>query len=260
MVVYAHGQFLSNKQDQVLFEFNTLHETIKQAGHIISIGLWNQTAVYLLILNEQTQVLADTYWQLLRPLMLKTDPVTFNMLGYASQIASWFIDHKYCGRCGEQMQRENTEHRMSCPSCQHSAYPRLNPCMIILVTKGDKILLARSPRFVTNMYSTLAGFVEAGESVEDCVHREVFEEVGVTINNLRYIGSQNWPYPYSLMLGFHAEFVAGEINPQQGEIEDAQWFSINDLPSLPPPQAISRYLIDLYISERLGTTKPVFPN
>jgi len=131
--------------------------------------------------------------------------------------------------------------------------------MIVLVSRGDEILLARSPRFVSGVYSTLAGFVEAGESVEQCVAREVREEVGVEVRNLQYLGSQGWPFPHSLMLGFHAEYAGGEIVMQADEIEDAQWFDVHRLPPLPAPRSIARYLIDLYVARRLGLPEPVLP-
>ena len=131
--------------------------------------------------------------------------------------------------------------------------------MIVLVTRGDEILLARSPRFVTGVYSTLAGFVEPSESVEHCVAREVREEVGVEISNLQYLGSQGWPFPHSLMLGFHAEYAGGDIVLQVDEIEDAQWFSVHDLPPLPASRSIARYLIDVYVARRLGQPEPVLP-
>ncbi|MFD1261316.1 NAD(+) diphosphatase [Entomomonas asaccharolytica] len=261
LLIYANNQFLCTDQYQVLFVLDDLFSSINQVDHqIISLGLWNNIPVHLVILDKQYSLLSHTHWQSLRPLMLQIDPITFKLLGYAAQLATWAIDYKFCGRCGSRMQHNSKQHHMYCVACNNIVYPRLNPCMIILITRGDEILLARSPRFANNMYSTLAGFVEAGESVEDCVHREVHEEVGITINNLRYIGSQNWPYPYSLMLGFHADYAAGEITPQPDEIEDAQWFTIKKLPELPPKQAISRYLIDLYIAEKLATAKPTFPH
>jgi len=131
--------------------------------------------------------------------------------------------------------------------------------MIVLVTRGDELLLARSPRFAPGVYSTLAGYVEPGESVEQCVEREVREEVGVSIHMPRYIASQGWPFPHSLMLGFHAEYAGGEIVPQPEEIEDARWFAIDRLPALPARQSIARYLIELYLARRSGRPDPVLP-
>ena len=127
--------------------------------------------------------------------------------------------------------------------------------------RGDELLLARSPRFPAGCYSTLAGFVEAGESLEACVHREVFEEVGLRVGQLQYLdlGSQSWPFPHSLMLGFHAQYESGELRLQPDEIEEAHWFSLDALPALPGKQTIARYLIDLYIARRKGLAEPSWP-
>ncbi|TWI53171.1 NAD+ diphosphatase [Pseudomonas duriflava] len=199
-------------------------------------------------------------WQALRPLMLCAEHDVFKMLGYASQIATWAAHHRFCGRCATPTRALKGQRGLSCPACGLTQYPRLSPSMIVLVTRGDEVLLARSPRFAPGVYSTMAGFVEPGESVEACVRREVREEVAVEVQNLRYLGSQSWPYPHSLMLGFHADYAGGEIICQPDEIEDARWFSLNNLPLLPPKQSISRYLIDLYLAQRLGLPEPLLPN
>lgn len=260
VVVYAKNQFLCLQQ-QVIYDLSTFSAQIKSSHYqLISLGLWNNEPIYLAILEQQQSLFDGCHWQALRPIMLQTDLVTFKLLGYAAQLATWLIDYQYCGRCSNPMQVNKQQHIMQCQHCGNHVYPRINPSMIVLVTRGDEILLARSPRFTVNMYSTLAGFVEAGESVEDCVHREVQEEVGITVKNLQYITSQNWPYPHALMLGFHAEYSHGEITPQADEIEDARWFSIHKLPDLAPKQAISRYLIDLYVARKLATTEPTFPH
>jgi NAD+ diphosphatase len=215
--------------------------------------------VYLLELQQPVDV-AGCNWQGLRQLMLQGDAGTFKMLGYASQIATWARQHRFCGSCATPMQPVAGERAMHCPACAAQHYPRLSPSMIVLVTRGDEILLARSPRFNPGVYSTLAGFVEAGESVEECVAREVFEEVGLKVDSLEYLGSQGWPFPHSLMLGFHAQYSSGEIVMQADEIEDARWFALDDLPLLPPPSSISRYLIELYLARRSGLPEPVLPN
>lgn len=259
-LVYSNNQFLCQHQ-QVIFDLAILSNELNNTDYqIISLGLWQNTPIYLIILKHQRPLLNNTQWQPLRPIMLQTDSNTFQLLGYAAQLATWRLDYKYCGRCSNRMLANSQQHVMQCKHCGHQIYPRINPSMIVLITRGDEILLARSPRFTVNMYSTLAGFVEPSESVEDCIHREVQEEVGVTVKRLRYIASQNWPYPNALMLGFHAEYDKGEITLQPKEIEDARWFSIHHLPELPPKQAISRYLIDLYVAERLATPKPIFPH
>ena len=222
------------------------------------LGHFAGDAVYLLELQQPVEI-AGCNWQGLRQLMLQGDAGTFKMLGYASQISTWARQHRFCGSCAAPMQPVPGVRAMHCPACAVQHYPKLSPSMIVLVTRGDEILLARSPRFKPGVYSTLAGFVEAAESVEECVAREVFEEVGLEIDNLKYLGSQGWPFPNSLMLGFHAQYSAGEIVMQADEIEDARWFAIDDLPLLPPVNSISRYLIELYLAPRLGRPEPVLP-
>ena len=139
-----------------------------------------------------------------------------------------------------------------CNDCGLIVYPRLSPSIIVLVRRDEEMLLARNANWPRGMYSTLAGFVEPGESIEQTVHREVFEEVALQVGNVRYLGSQSWPFPNSLMLGFHATYEQGEIQCQEGEIADARWFRYDDLPSVPPATAISRWLIDDFVNEVQG--------
>ena len=167
----------------------------------------------------------------------------------ARQMLRWDLATRFCGACGTPTQALDGEPAKQCPACGQRDYPRITPAVMALVRRGDELLLARSPGFRPGMYSALAGFVEAGETVEDCLHREVFEEVGVRITNLRWFSSQPWPFPYSLMLAFHADYVSGEIRPQPGEIEDAGWYSLDRLPDLPAPVSIASRLIQDGIAE-----------
>ncbi|MGA6097209.1 NAD(+) diphosphatase [Stutzerimonas marianensis] len=223
------------------------------------LGYFEGEPVFLMELADPVTV-PGAGWQGLRQLMMQDeDNDRFRMLGFAAQIGTWASQHRFCGRCGNPMTQHPRERAMKCEACGIHQYPRLSPSMIVLVTSGDRVLLARSPRFAPGVYSTLAGFVEPGESVEQCVRREVQEEVGVSIHDPQYICSQGWPFPHSLMLGFHAEYASGDIVMQPEEIEDAGWFSIHDLPALPAPRSIARYLIELYVARRLGSTEPVLP-
>lgn len=222
------------------------------------IGHFDGEPVYLLVL-EQPVVVEGCVWQGLRQFMLEGEFAVFQMLGYAAQISTWAREHRFCGACGKPTVQIPGERAMHCDVDNLRFYPRISPSMIVLITRGDEVLLARSPRFVSGMYSTLAGFVEPGESVEDCVHREVMEEVRVRIKNLKYMGSQCWPFPHSMMLGFHAEYDSGEIVPQVDEIEDARWFHIDALPPLPANRSIARYLIDVWLARRSGAAEPVLP-
>lgn len=222
------------------------------------IGHFGGQPVFLLELRGAPEV-PDCAWQGLRRFMLEGDFDTYRVLGYAAQIGTWAREHRFCGSCGQAMTQIRWERAMYCQACDLRSYPRISPSMIVLITRGDEVLLARSPRFVSGVYSTLAGFAEPGESAEECLVREVREEVAVEVKNIQYVGSQCWPFPHSMMLGFHAEYAGGEIVMQADEIEDAQWFSVHDLPPLPAGRSIARYLIDLYVARRLGLVEPVLP-
>jgi NAD+ diphosphatase len=186
----------------------------------------------------------------LRAWLGRVEPALFYLAGRAVQLVDWHNSHRFCGRCGTAMADHAEDRAKVCPECGLVNYPRLSPSIIVLVTRGDEMLLARNANWPTGMYSTLAGFVEVGESIEQTVHREVEEEVGVRVKNLRYLGSQSWPFPNSLMLGFHAEYDSGDIVCQEGEIADARWFRYDELPNVPPGTAISRWLIDAFIDDK----------
>ena len=167
------------------------------------------------------------------------------------QLLEWERTHRFCGACGTSTERVPSERALRCSACGLSVYPRICPAMMVLITRGRQLLLARGVNFPPGRYSALAGFLEAGESIEDAIHREVREEVGVEVHDLRYFASQSWPFPNSLMIAFTAEWKSGAIEADASEIADAQWFDIDALPEMPPPRvSISRALIDSTI-ERL---------
>lgn len=166
----------------------------------------------------------------------------------ASQIAEWARTHRYCGACGTSTVLSDGERCMRCPACGLSSYPRLSPSMMVLVKKDDAILLARNGAWPPNRFSALSGFVEPGESIEEAVHREVMEEVGLRVQNLRYFGSQSWPFPHSLMIAFVADYLSGEIAVDGLEIAEARWFAPGDeLPDFPTRISISSALIQAHL-------------
>ncbi len=186
----------------------------------------------------------------LRALFFKLPEPHLALAGRAFQIVEWDRTHRYCGRCGAATRDRDGERAKECPACGQVAYPRNSPAMMVLVTRGKELLLARAHRFPTAMYSALAGFVEVGETIEDCIRREVREEVGVEIEAPAYFASQSWAFPHSLMIAFTAVYAGGEIRLDDPEIEDARWFPLDALPPLPSPVSIARRLIDATV-ERL---------
>jgi len=171
----------------------------------------------------------------------------FGVVGIAFQVVNWDRTHQYCGVCGTLTRDKKEERAKVCPQCGMMHFPRLAPAVIVAVTKGDKILLAHSDRFRGKFYSVLAGFVELGETFEECVEREILEEVGIKVKNIRYFGSQPWPFPHSLMVGFTAEYDSGEITIDDVEITDAKWFTADNLPLIPGKISIARQLIDWFV-------------
>ena len=174
--------------------------------------------------------------------------------GRAVQIASWDRTHQFCGQCGTPTENHPQERSKLCPQCGLTTYPRISPAIIVAVTRTGEngrceLLLARGPNHRAGFYSVLAGFVEPGETLETCVAREVKEEVGLDVKNIRYFGSQPWPFPNSLMLGFTAEYAGGDFVLQEEEIEEAGWYTADNLPHVPPSLSISRQLIDDFVAK-----------
>jgi NAD+ diphosphatase len=179
----------------------------------------------------------------------KVDDELWGLAGRAVQLVNWDRNHRFCGRCGEPTDRAADERSRTCTSCRLPAYPRLAPAVITLVERGDELLLARNVQFPEGMYSALAGFVEPGESLEEAVQREILEEVGIEVDDVRYFGSQPWPFPNSLMIGFTARHAGGELRIDERELADAQFFRKDTLPLIPPPLSIARQLIDAALAK-----------
>jgi len=227
-----------------------------------SLGMIAQRTQYLGVLGECHYYAAELaagaeapqgwVWQGLRGLFGALDDAHFALAGRALQLVEWNRTHQYCGACGTATTPRTTERSRECPACGLVAYPRLAPAVMALVRRGSELLLARSPRFAQGVYSALAGFVEPGETLEQCLEREVHEEVGLRVRQVRYFASQPWPFPHSLMIAFFADYGSGEIRIDGVEIEDARWFDIENfenLPRLPARISIARSLIDAAIGE-----------
>ncbi len=195
-------------------------------------------------LPEDVEVAQGFRFADLRTLFGSLDETMHALAGRAVQIVEWDRTHQFCGACAEPTVLSETDRSRSCPKCRIPMYPRLAPAMIVAVEKDDQILLARSPHFPAGIMSVLAGFVEPGESAEEAVIREVFEETGIRVKDIRYFSSQAWPFPNSLMLGFQAKYDAGEIAVDGTEIVEAGWFPASDMPPFFPGKvSIAQWLI-----------------
>jgi NAD+ diphosphatase len=185
----------------------------------------------------------------LRSLFAALPEDSFRLAGRAFQVVEWERTSLFCGRCGSATRPRSGERARECPSCGNVAWPRITPAIIVSVTRGDEILLARHHRF-SQRFTVIAGFVEPGETLEECVEREVHEEVGIDVADVRYVASQSWPFPGSLMVGFTAAYAGGEITVDATELIEARWFPADSLPQVPDPITIARRLIDGFVASR----------
>ncbi|MCA9880501.1 MAG: NAD(+) diphosphatase [Thermomicrobiales bacterium] len=185
----------------------------------------------------------------LRDLYGRVPDEVFAVAGRAAQIVAWDRDHQHCGRCGSHTVPVPGERARRCPECGLMSYPRLTPAIIVLIERGDEILLARGHQFVAGRFGIVAGFVEPGESLEEAVIREIHEEVGLEVADITYFGSQPWPFPHGIMIGFRAQHAGGEISLDDGELAEAGWYSTGNLPNVPPKLSIARRLIDAWATE-----------
>lgn len=214
------------------------------------LGRLDNRHCYAVELTEGTDPPTGMTFEGLRQIYGRLDEDLFWIAARAVQIVDWDRTNQFCGRCGTRMKTSTTERAKECPQCGLLHFPRLSPAMIVLVERGRELLLARSRHFLPGMYSVLAGFVEPGESLEEAVVREVKEEVGLTIKDIQYFGSQPWPFPHSLMIGFTATYAGGEISLEDSEIEDAGWFTADNLPPIPGKISIARKLIDWFVARQ----------
>lgn len=249
LFLFAEGKLLVNRSPEgcsVPEESDISRAGLASRGGFY-FGDLNGRPCYASALGRRVTLPAPLEWVDLRMLFGAIDEELLWTAGRANQLVDWDQSHRFCGRCGAATEDKADERAKLCPRCGLINYPRLSPAVIVAVLKGDRILLARNKRFKMPMFSVLAGFVEPGETLEACVEREVREEVGVAVKNIRYFGSQPWPFPNSLMIGFIADWAGGGITLDDSEIGEAGWFSRSDLPPIPSRISIARRLIDWFV-------------
>ena len=211
------------------------------------LGTWNGTPCWVLPVAKDLACPEGLAPQTLIPMRgTKLPDSLLSLGGMAMQALWWESTSGHCPRCGERTERISGEWGKRCPTCRYEHYPHLHPAVITLVIDGDRCLLARKREWAPGRYALVAGFVDNGESLEGCVRREVKEEVGVDVKNIRYVGSQNWPFPSQLMVGFVAEYAGGDLAVDTEELEDARWFPRDKLPISPSRHSIAGYIIKNY--------------
>ena len=239
-----------------LVDFSELGLTVLSQHYL---GHLDDRDCYAVELAEGTTLPPGMALEGLRQIYGRLDEALFWVATRAVQIVDWDRTHLFCGRCATPLRTKTAERAKECPICGQLHFPRLAPAMIVLVERECKLLLARSRHFLPGMYSVLAGFVEQGESLEEAVVREVKEEVGIDVKDIKYFGSQPWPFPHSLMIGFTATYAGGEITLDDSEIEDAGWFTADHLPQIPGKISIARKLIDWFVGKQGSFLKKAIP-
>ena len=251
LIILRGQEFLTSKNSEFLiFEEDDLKWSEMEMFNKQFIGYLNDQPCYLLEITSESKLDDDLVLTPLRNLLGRIPNSLFTVCSRSLQLSEWIRNNQFCGVCGTKMKMHETERAMFCECKNVLVYPRISPCIIVLVTKGEELLLAHNKNFPGTFYSTLAGFIEAGESAESAIHREIFEEVKVRVQNIKYFGSQSWPFPSQLMLGYHAEYLEGEITPDGEEIDLADWFHYKDLPNVPTGNiSISGQLIESYLEK-----------
>ena len=249
-----HKIIHNTEQNSYCFYYDLVTESIGNKK-ILAIARENSELICTIYLNEmEFNHLIELNPQLvihdLRRAFTAMDAELFKLISRSIELSAWLNESSYCSVCGQSTTFNEKEMAFACSCSNKIFYPTISPCIITLITDEDKVLLGRAKFFPEGLYSTLAGFIEAGESAEDALHREIDEEVGIRVNNITYYSSQSWPFPSQLMLGFYCQYVSGEIKINQDELEDAQWFHIDNLPLIPPTSSISGMLIHSYIADR----------
>ncbi len=249
---YCNNNVLLEKKDDIyrIPKFSAAPAWLKKQQITHPLGTYDGSEIDVVEVTGPKEIPLPYVWVALRPALEALYPQVFNLLVRAHQVINWDKNHRYCGRCGVETKVNGSGFERQCSSCHLLFYPRISPSIIVAIRKDNQILLARKADFLPNVYGLIAGFVEAGETLVETVHREVYEEVGLQVNNIQYFDSQPWPFPDSLMIAFTADYVDGDIELRDGELESAGWYTADNLPGLPSSSiSISRKLIDDFVAK-----------
>ena len=250
-IILRHQEFLTTKTSEILiFEDDDLKWSEMEFTHKHFLGYLDNRPCFVSCLEDSSKLGDGMMLSPLRNLLGRMPDSIFTVCSRSLQIDNWFISNQFCGTCGKGIKAHETERAMICECKNNLIYPTISPCIIVLVTKGEELLLAHNKNFPGDFYSTLAGFIEPGESAESAIEREIFEEVSVKVKNITYYGSQSWPFPSQLMLSYHAEYESGEVKPDGIEIDKADWFNYQELPQVPTGNiSISGQLIESFVEK-----------
>ena len=247
VIIQGTSAVLEQTSQGLILPGGILPDWLKPQQEPICIGSWHSKPLRAITVSSSLVLASPYVTDTFNTVRNTLDAQTLTLAGLGKQILHWDRVSLFCQRCGAATERIPGSWGKHCSACSSDHYPHLHPCAIVLVTRGDELLLTRKPEWPPNRYSLVAGFLEFGESLEECAMREVFEETGIRTTNLRYLGSQNWPFPAQLMAGFIADFADGEIVIEQSELEDARWFKRDQLPNLPTERSIARWIIDSFV-------------
>lgn len=244
IILQGNGVVLLHDDDGASLPNKELPEWCSAKLKPLWIGSWHGAPVRVVTIGSDIMVPAPHAVSLFNAQEQELEPALLTLAGLGKQILHWQRQSGYCSRCGAATEAISGSWGKRCGSCRAEHFPHIHPCAIVLVKRGNELLLTRKAEWAPGRFGLVAGFVEFGESLEECAIREVKEETGIHICNVRYLGSQNWPFPAQLMAGFVADYAGGEISIDTNELEDAGWFPIDRLPTLPPHRSIARWIID----------------
>ena len=244
IIIQGGNVIVEPGQESALLPHGTLPDGLLTGQPPLCIGTWRGEAVHVLEIGRDAELPPSLQPEAFNAANDLMDIGALTLAGLGKQILHWENRSRFCARCGGTTGRMSESWGKRCTVCYAEHFPHIHPCAIILVKRGNELLLTRKKEWNPGRYSLVAGFLDFGESLEECAMREVREETGIDICNVRYVGSQNWPFPAQMMAGFVAEYAGGDIRVDYCELEDARWFSADNLPDLPARRSIARWIID----------------
>lgn len=253
LILQGNTLIVSNDGGVLKLPFGPLRQFLSETGDPLSIGTWLGHPLRITAISRSVAIPDFLAAEAFNASGDRLDDATLTLGGMAMQILHWQKKSRFCSACGRELTANTGNWGRHCPTCGYDHFPSIHPCAIVLVRRGEQFLLARKKEWLPGRYGLVAGFLDMGESLEECASREVLEETGIVVKNVQYVGSQCWPFPSQLMAGFVADYDSGEIKVEEAELEDARWFTVADPPAgLPPGRSIARWIIDHHMLRKQG--------